>query len=152
VTLQSLNLPADKFQYNEDLALNATRAILFSPELLSSVIAESYQQGIKVSEADLINNTTVERKHAFWELRFRHSNPAISLGITNLWANKAYETMLSWSRSGKVPGYVIFAPPALATLSLTPVTYGRNQLVLAGFILGFIAGILVAEVLIIIRR
>ena len=99
--LQKLNLPANQYQYNEDLALNVTGTILVEPELLSTLVAESSKQDIYVSKDYLLSNSTIERKHAFWELRFRHPEPQISQSVTNLWAEKAYETMLTWSRTGK---------------------------------------------------
>ena len=145
--LQRLNLPADQYQYNEDLALNVTHAVLVSPEVLTSVVDECSQQGILVSEEELLENSTIERKHAFWELRFRHHDPQISRLVANLWAEKGYETMLNWSRTGKAANYVIFTPPTLASLPQTSVDYGRNQLMLAGFLMGFVAGILFTEII-----
>jgi hypothetical protein len=144
--LLKLNLPANQYQYNEDLALNVTGAVLVEPELLSTVVAESDKQGIFVSKDYLLSNSTIERKHAFWELRFRHPEPQISQSVANLWAEKAYETMLTWSRSGKAANYVIFTPPILASLPEQPVIYGRNQFMLAGFLAGFLAGILLTEI------
>ncbi len=146
--LQKLNLPANQYQYNEDLALNVTGTILVEPELLSTLVAESSKQDISVSKDYLLSNSTIERKHAFWELRFRHPEPQISQSVTNLWAEKAYETMLTWSRTGKAVNYVIFTPPTLASLPLQPVNYGLNQLMLAGFLVGFLAGILLTEIVV----
>jgi len=146
MTLQSLNLRADQYQYNEDLALNVTYVILLSPELISKVVGECSLQGISISEGELINNNTVERKHAFWELRFRHPDPQVSHDVTNLWAEKAYETMLNWSRAEKAPRYVIFTPPTLASMPMESVNYGLNRLMLAGFLIGLMAGILIIEI------
>jgi hypothetical protein len=145
--LQKLNLPANQYQYNEDLALNVTGAILVEPELLSTIVMESSKQSISVTKEYLLNNSTIERKHAFWELRFRHADPQISQSVTNLWAEKAYETMLTWSKTGKAANYVIFTPPALSVLPDQPVNYGLNRLMLAGFLAGFLAGILLTEII-----
>jgi hypothetical protein len=52
--------------------------------------------------------------------------------------------MLSWQASGKAPDYVVFQPPTQALLPQQPVLYGRNNLVLAGALIGFIAGIIIS--------
>jgi hypothetical protein len=55
--------------------------------------------------------------------------------------------MLSWQASGKAPTYVIFQSPSQALIPQQPVLYGRNNLILAGTLIGFIAGIITSTLL-----
>ena len=95
----------------------------------------------------MINNYTIERKHDIWELRYRNQDPATAQAIVNAWAQSGYQAMLSWQASGKAPDYVIFQAPTLALLPQQPVLYGRNNLVLAGALIGFISGVVISILL-----
>jgi uncharacterized protein involved in exopolysaccharide biosynthesis len=135
----------DMLQYNEDLALNTTKAILLSPVVLNQVVTSLNQQGLSIPVSVLVKNYTIERKHDLWELRYRHENPAIAQKIANLWADIGYQAMLSSQAAEKTPDYVVFQPPSPALLPQAPVVYDRNRLVIAGIILGFTLGILASS-------
>lgn len=143
--LKELEIPDEFFQYNEDLALGVTQAILISPDLLEAVSGESRRQGYDTTPQDLLRNATIERKHAIWELRYRHPDAQAAQRITGLWASKAYETMQAWKESGRTAAYLVFTPPGLEAPPPAPARYGRNRLALAGLLLGFVAGIFLIE-------
>jgi hypothetical protein len=137
----------DLIQYNEDMALSTTQGALLSTEVLNSVVVQAQSLGQSLTVTDLIDNSTIERKHDIWELRYRNQDSATAQAIVNAWAQKGYQAMLSWQASGKAPAYVVFQPPTPATLPEQPVLYGRNNLVLAGALIGFIFGILISILL-----
>jgi uncharacterized protein involved in exopolysaccharide biosynthesis len=137
----------DMIQYNEDMALGTTGGALLSPEVFTDVIKQGKTLGISLTANDLLQNSTIERKHDVWELRYRSTVPLEAQTIVNTWAQIGYQAMLSWQASGKAPDYVIFQPPTLALIPQQPVLYGRNNLILAGIMIGFIAGIVISTML-----
>jgi hypothetical protein len=137
----------DLIQYNEDLALGTTEGALFSSEVLNGVVVQAHDLGQSLTVRDLIDNSTIERKHDIWELRYRNQDPALAQVIVNAWAQTGYQAMLSWQASGKAPDYVVFQPPSQANLPRQPVLYGLNNLVLAGALIGFICGIIISILL-----
>jgi len=152
VTLDMNNFPTlgvreDLIQYNEDMALNTTEGALLSTEVLNQVVSQTSGKGINLAVRDLLSNYTIERKHDIWELRYRNQDPARAQSIASIWAQLGYEEMLSWQASGKAPGYVIFQPPSQVETPQRPVVYGRNNLVLAGALIGFVIGIILSAVI-----
>jgi uncharacterized protein involved in exopolysaccharide biosynthesis len=134
----------DLIQYNEDMAVNTTQGALLSTQVLDDVINQLKQQGLSLSREVLLQNVTIERKHDIWELRYRSQVPADAQKIVNLWAQIGYQAMLSWQASGLAPDYVIFQPPSTAIIPQLPVLYGRNNLILAGALIGLIIGIVLS--------
>jgi uncharacterized protein involved in exopolysaccharide biosynthesis len=140
----TLGVRDDLIQYNEDMALNTTQGALLSTDVLNSVVGQAQGLGQSLTVRDLLDNSTIERKHDIWELRYRSENPTTAQAIVNAWAQTGYQAMLSWQASGKAPDYVVFQPPSQATLPQQPVLYGLNNLVLAGALIGFICGIIIS--------
>ena len=138
----------DLIQYNEDMALNTPEGALLSTEVLNEVVVQAQGQGVSLTVSDLLNNYTIERKHDIWELRYRDRDPRVAQSIVNIWSQFGYQAMLSWQASGLAPEYVIFQPPKPALLPQQPVLYGRNNLVLAGALIGFLIGIIISGQLI----
>ena len=138
---------ADLIQYNEDMALGTTEGALQSSDVRDVLISQLKSLGIALSPSELLKNSTIERKHDIWELRFRSKNPEQAQIVVNAWADIGYQAMLSWQASGKAPDYVIFQPPTLALIPQEPVLYGRNKVMLAGALIGFIIGILLSSYL-----
>jgi uncharacterized protein involved in exopolysaccharide biosynthesis len=143
----SLGVREDLIQYNEDMALGTTEGALLSTEVLNNVIIQLKNLGISLTVKDLLQNSTIERKHDIWELRYRSQDPSVAQAIVNTWAQIGYQAMLSWQASGKSPDYVIFQSPTLALIPQQPVLYGRNNLILAGALIGFIAGIIISTLI-----
>jgi len=137
----------DLIQYNEDMALSTTEGALISTEVLNNVIVQLKNLGISLTAMDLLKNSTIERKQDIWELRYRSKDPSIAQAVINTWAQIGYQAMLSWQTSGKAPDYVIFQSPSQALIPQQPVLYGRNNLILAGTLIGFIAGIITSTLL-----
>jgi uncharacterized protein involved in exopolysaccharide biosynthesis len=115
--------------------------------VLNNVVTQAQGLGYPVTVKDLLDNSTVERKHDVWELRYRSPDPATAQAIVNDWAQSGYQEMLSWQASAKAPDYVVFQPPSQALLPEQPVLYGLNRLVLAGALIGFIIGIIISVLL-----
>ena len=137
----------DLIQYNEDMAVNSTQNVLLSREVLEKVITELNTMGISLTQNDLSNNSTIERKQDVWELRYRSQNPLVAQDIVDTWSKIGYEAMLSWQEAGKTPNYVIIQSPTLAEVPNEPVIYDRNKVILAGAVIGFIIGILVTSLI-----
>lgn len=149
VTLDLTRFPVlgereDLIQYNEDMALGTTQGALLSIDVINNVVIQARTFGKSMTPQDLLKNGTIERKHDIWELRYRSEVPSEAQEIVNTWAQIGYQAMLSWQASGKAPAYVIFQPPTPALIPQQPVIYGRNNLMLAGAIIGFIAGIIIS--------
>jgi uncharacterized protein involved in exopolysaccharide biosynthesis len=134
----------DLIQYNEDMAVNTTEGALLSTKVLNNVVNQLKTSGKSLSIKDLLSNYTIERKHDIWELRYRSQVPSDAQMIVNLWAQIGYQAMLAWQASGLAPDYVIFQPPSPALLPQQPVLYGRNNLILAGALIGLIIGIIIS--------
>jgi uncharacterized protein involved in exopolysaccharide biosynthesis len=137
----------DLIQYNEDMALGTTEGALLSTEVVNNVLIKVKNLGQSLSVNDLLNNSTVERKHDIWELRYRSQDPSVAQSIVNTWAQIGYQAMVSWQASGKAPDYVIFQSPTLAVIPQKPVLYGRSNLMLAGALIGLIVGIIISNML-----
>ncbi len=131
----------DAIQYNEDMALNTTEGALLTTTVLNDVIKQANDRGISLTEQNLRDNYTIERRQDVWYLRYRSAIPVNAQTVANLWAASGYQEMLAWQASGLAPAYVIFQPPTLALLPSLPVAYGRSNTVLAGALIGFVIGI-----------
>lgn len=132
--------------YYIDLALATTQGALTSNEVLSEIYAEAARLGQDTSQWDLLANTSIERRHAFWELRFRHPNPEFAQTLVNHWAAIGYQAMLQRQADQLAPAYVVYSPPSLALKPLKPLYYATNKLVFAGSLVGWVAGLLFVEV------
>jgi len=141
------DVPQDMLQYNEDMALNTTKAILLSPEVRQQVVSSVNELGISLTPEELIRNYTIERKHDIWELRYRSKSPQDAQTIAKAWADIGYQAMLTSQSSGKVPAYVVFEAPSSASMPQLPVVYDRNRLIIAGAVIGFILGILTTSLI-----
>ena len=140
-------LPNDRYQYDEDISLAVTSAVLQSPEVLQATLAAAAAQGISLDEYTFRVQRSIERRHAFWEIHYRSLDPANAQMIVNLWAEAGYQTMLAWQKNNQIVNYVSFAAPTLSILPRKPVIYDRNKVMLAGSLIGFVIGIFVIETL-----
>jgi len=134
----------DLIQYNEDMALGTTEGALRSIEVRDALISQLQTLRISLNSYDLLRNSTIERKHDIWELRYRSEDPLTSQTVVNTWAKIGYQAMLSWQSTGKAPAYVIFQPPTESLIPQEPVYYKRNNLMLAGSLIGFTIGIILS--------
>jgi uncharacterized protein involved in exopolysaccharide biosynthesis len=137
----------DLIQYNEDMALGTTEGALRSPEVRDELITQAQTLGIPLTAYDLLQNSTIERKHDIWELRYRSEEPLVAQTVVNTWAKIGYQAMLNWQATGKAPSFVIFQPPIESPTPQEPVFYKRNNLVLAGSLIGFTVGIVLSTII-----
>lgn len=127
------------------MAVNTTQGALLSNPVLSDLIDQLKSSGITLSIQELMKSYTIERKHDVWELRYRSPVPSEAQTVVNTWAQIGYQAMLDWQASGLAPKYVIFQSPSQALLPSQPVLYGRNNVILAGALIGFIVGIMITN-------
>lgn len=132
--------------YYSDLALGTTQWALTNTDVISAVYAEAARLGVDTTEWDILANTSIERRHAFWELRFRHTDPAIAQELVKFWAQLGYQFMLQMQADGTAPGYVQFSPPSLSQKPSQPVYFATHKLVAAGSLIGWLVGMLFVEV------
>jgi capsular polysaccharide biosynthesis protein len=137
----------DISERDEDLALAGIQDTLWSNEVLQAIAQESQSQKLPVNMATLIHDATTERGNAYWYLRYRSSDPAVARKFVNIWAQQGYAALLTRIADHQLVDYVKFSPPALASLPTAPVEYGRNKLMVAGVVLGLIAGIFFSNLL-----
>ena len=145
--LEAISNQADLFQYNEDAAMATVEAALLSPGVKQALLQKCEENGINIDANGLLQNTIIERKHAFWELRYRNTDPGVAEVVTNYWAELGYQQMLDWKQANKVPQYIEYFAPTLATLPSVPVYYGAYQIMIAGSILGVLVGFLLVNLL-----
>jgi hypothetical protein len=153
IATYSVNIDLDKVPrqplelHDEDLALSTTQAVLLSPEVTNAVLAEAARLGYPMDITQLLANSSIERQHAFWILRFRSPDPTFAQTLVNFWATIGYQTMLDWQAAGKTPAYVIYSPPTLSGEPIKPVYFGTNKLVLAGSLIGWFISLLIIELI-----
>lgn len=133
------------YQYDEDMALAATEHILRDALVREIVSEAALKEGIQVAPADLLVDGHIERKHAFWELSYRNPDPGVAQKVVNLWAETGYKSMLAWKENGMLVDYIVFNEFTPADLPEEPVLFDRNSLMLAGAVLGLIAGVVLAN-------
>ena len=133
---------ADLIQYNEDIALGNVEGALRSAAVTQALLASLKDQGLSLDAAALLKSSTIERRNAIWEVRFRSADPRTAQTIVNQWVEIGYQAMLEWQSTERIPAYVILEPPTPAVLPAAPVAYGRSNLLLAGSLAGLILGVL----------
>lgn len=132
-------------QYDEDLSINAAGNAYFSKEVVGQVIAEALKQGWIQDANELYRNSRLERKHSSWELRYQSTDRQKAVDMVNYWTTVGYQSLLELQESGEIPAYVRFSEPVPSVLPAEPVRHGRNNLILAGALLGLVAGIFLSS-------
>jgi len=132
--------PYQLTQYDEDADLAIVEASLRA--VIPQVVTFANQKGLALDVDSLMEHAIIERHHAFWYLRFRENDPALVQAVTNYWADAGYANLLDWQKNGKVPVYVFFDLVQKADLPQTPSFFHTNTFVLAGAVIGLVAGIL----------
>jgi uncharacterized protein involved in exopolysaccharide biosynthesis len=137
--------PYELTQYDEDISLAMIEASLRT--VMPQVVSYAQQNNIPLDLASLLQQSTVERAHAYWEVRVRNANPVFAQEIANTWAQLAFTDLKTRQSNGKLPVYIFFDLNQLATLPDHPNYFQTNGLVLAGCIIGLVAGILITNLL-----
>ncbi len=128
-------------QYDEDISLAMVDASL--REVTPQVAAFAQQNGIQGDASSLLAQATIERQHAYWEIRYRNADPALAQKVVNYWAQAGFSDMKAKSSAGQIPAYIIFNLVQLADVPQSPSYFGTSSLVLAGGVIGLVAGLLV---------
>lgn len=128
---------------DEDLSLAMVEASL--RWVMPQVVTFANQQGLALDEASLKEHAIIERHHAFWYLRFRGDDPAIVQAVTNFWAEAGFTNLKDWQLTGKVPVYIFFDLIQKADLPKAPTFFHTNTFVLAGAVIGLVAGMLLVN-------
>jgi len=131
--------------HDEDLALSMIQGALLHHQVVEDLVQELKKSNPELDTVKLLANHTLERKNAFWELRYRDPDPFMAQKIVNLWAEKGYQEYLVQKSDGTIPSYVISTEPLLSGKPDKPIVFPPNQLILAGSALGFVIGLLVIE-------
>lgn len=80
-------------QYEEDVALNAVAAVLYSSQLIDDIVARAVEQGISTSAAELRAAAVLERKVSDWDLRLRMTDPVRAGQLASLWIDLGQEKL-----------------------------------------------------------
>jgi len=84
--------------YTEDQIINAAYAVLISTNVLDQVNAGLQAQGISLDWKKYTRNLVSERRRSQFWLRVRDSDPKMAALVVNLWAEKAYATLVDFQQ------------------------------------------------------
>ena len=131
--------PYEFNQYDEDISLVMVQVSLI--QVKPQVVEFAIKNGWPIDLISLTQNSTIERKHGLWELRFRSQDPAEAQAVANFWAQAGFEDLKKKEQEGKLPSYIFFDLVELAALPVEPTFFHTNALVLAGIMIGLVIGI-----------
>jgi len=78
-------------QYEQDLALGMAGNQIRSTGLARQVAEDARAAGIEITAKELIDSSTIERKHYIWNLRVQHTDPQAAAFLANAWAERAMD-------------------------------------------------------------
>ncbi len=133
-------VPYQFSQYDEDLALAEMDGTL--RQVAPQVAAFAQQNGIQEDASAVLAQSTIEREHAFWRVRYRNADPALAQKVVNYWAEQGFSLLKTKSAAGQIAPYITFDLVQLADLPTSPAYYQTNSFVLAGTVIGLVAGLL----------
>jgi uncharacterized protein involved in exopolysaccharide biosynthesis len=134
-------VPYQFTQYDEDISLAEVEAAL--RQVVPQVAEFAQQNGIPGDAASLLAQSTIEREHAYWEVRYRNADPALAQKVVNYWAEQGFSALKTKSSAGQLPPYLTYDLIQLADLPKSPAYFQTNSFVLAGTVIGLVAGLLV---------
>lgn len=130
-------------QYDEDLALQVVERVLLS--VRSDALSFAKTLDPELDSKTFWDNKQIQRYLGRWQLRFRHEDPQIAQAIVNHWATIGMEALLDAQETGRAESFVIVSLVSEADLPQTPIYQNRSILVLAGTMVGFLAGIILVD-------
>jgi uncharacterized protein involved in exopolysaccharide biosynthesis len=130
-------------QYDEDLALQVVQRMLLATKNDAFQYAQSLDPGLDIGTFN--NNYQIRRYHALWYLRYRHQDPQIAQSIVNFWAERGWEALQEAQQGGRAEEFVILDLVSLSALPQAPIYQNRNNLILAGTMIGFITGVILVD-------
>lgn len=135
--------PVTFTQYDEDLALQVVQRMLLATKKEAFQYAQSLDPALDKETFD--KNYQIRRYHALWYLRYRHQDPKTAQSIVNFWADRGWEALQETQQDGRAEEFVILDLVSLAGLPQAPIYYNRNNLILAGTMVGFVVGIILVD-------
>ncbi len=135
--------PVTFTQYDEDLALQVVERILLETKNEAFQYAKTLDPGLEISSFD--KNYQIRRYHALWYLRYRHYDPEISRAVVNFWAETGWEALQNAQENGQAEEFVILELVSEAALPQAPIYNNRNNMILAGTMMGFLIGVLMID-------
>jgi uncharacterized protein involved in exopolysaccharide biosynthesis len=135
--------PVTFTQYDEDLALQVVQRVLLAVKKEAFQYAQSLDPALNIGAFD--KNYQIRRYHALWYLRYRHQDPKIAQSIVNFWAERGWEALQEAQQDGRAEKFVILDLVSLASLPQAPIYFNRNNLILAGTMVGFVAGMILVD-------
>lgn len=130
-------------QYDEDLALQVVQRMLLATKNVAFQYAQSLDPGLDIGTFN--NNYQIRRNHALWYLRYRHQDPQIAQSIVNFWAERGWEALQEAQQGGRAEEFVILDLVSFAALPNAAIYQNRNNLILAGTMIGFITGVILVD-------
>jgi hypothetical protein len=130
-------------QYDEDLALQVVQRMLLATKNDAFQYAQSLDPGLDIGTFN--NNYQIRRYHALWYLRYRHQDPQIAQSIVNFWAERGWEALQEAQQGGRAEEFVILDLVSFAALPNAAIYQNRNNLILAGTMIGFITGVILVD-------
>ena len=135
--------PVTFTQYDEDLALQVVQRMLLATKKEAFQYAQSLDPALDIRTFD--KNYQIRRYHALWYLRYRHQDPQTAQSIVNFWAERGWDALQEAQQDGRAEEFVILDLVSLAELPQAPIYYNRNNLILAGTMVGFLMGMILVD-------
>jgi hypothetical protein len=127
-------------QYDEDISLVVVETSL--REVEPQVVVFAQQNGYPIDVTSLNNQSTIERKHGYWEVRLRSPDPVMAQKLVNYWAQAGFADLKAKQKANLLPSYIFFDLVQLAELPKKPRYFMTNTFVLAGIVIGLVMGII----------
>jgi len=127
-------------QYEEDLALQVVERVMKKKLVDTFFYAETLDPNLDIET--FRKDYKISRYLGQWYFRYRHQDPEIAQKIVNFWSENGYELLEVAKEIGVAESFVIIDFVSKAELPQSPVYNNRGTLVLAGTMIGFIAGII----------
>lgn len=81
-------------QLEEDIALNVVGDLISSKAVIDEVVIQAGEENIMVTRSELSRMATIERRVNSWDLRIRHTDPALAERIANIWIEQGQLVLL----------------------------------------------------------
>jgi capsular polysaccharide biosynthesis protein len=137
------NAPLTFTQYDEDLALQVVQRMLLATRNEAFRYAQTLDPDLDITT--FVRNSQIRRYHAQWYLRYRHTDPEIAQSIVNYWADLGWQALQDAQENGKAEPFVIVDLVSKADLPQVDIYLNRNNLILAGTLIGFVAGVVLVD-------
>lgn len=135
--------PARWTQYDEDLALQVVQRVLLGELADAYAFALTLDPTLEIQTFQ--KDKQIERYHALWFLRYRHEDPQVAQEIVNFWAVKSLDALHEAQALEMAETFVMVDLISKAALPGVPTYHNRNTLVLAGTMIGFLAGVIMVD-------